>query len=365
MNIGKKLSRYVRLAMLCVTFSILPGEFCLAQQKTTADNVVVFPSPPDTARIQFLRSYSTSTDVTGRPSFFRRYILGIEPEKPILKPYGIAVAPGKIYICDTMLPGLEIIDLPNNKFDYFTPTGMGQLKKPVNCTVDENGRLYVADTERDQVVIFGTDEKFISAIGFEQPSKPTDVKVENNKIWICDLGAHRIRVVDRDSEKEIFSFPEPVKNKPDYLFSPTNITILNNILYVTDTGDARVKLFSLQGNYVGAIGSFGKQPGQFVRPKGIAADSTGNIYVVDAAFENVQLFNEKRQLLMYFGGHSENPGYMWLPAGLAIDSENLDYFQKYLFPEYNLKHLIFVTNQYGPAKINVYGFIEPKNDKAK
>jgi len=35
-------------------------------------------------------------------------------------------------------------------------------------------------------------------------------------------------------------------------------------------------------------------------------------------------------------------------------------FRKDVAPGYDLKYLIFVTNQYGPWKINVYGFIAPK-----
>jgi hypothetical protein len=65
---------------------------------------------------------------------------------------------------------------------------------------------------------------------------------------------------------------------------------------------------------------------------------------------------------MYFGGSYTKPGDMWLPAKVVIDYKNLDYFQEYVHPSFNLKYLIFVTNQYGPDKINVYGFISKKNN---
>jgi hypothetical protein len=48
---------------------------------------------------------------------------------------------------------------------------------------------------------------------------------------------------------------------------------------------------------------------------------------------------------------------MWLPADVTIDYGNLGYFSQYVDSSFNLEYLIFVTNQYGPDKVNVYGFV--------
>ncbi|MCL5991339.1 MAG: hypothetical protein M1419_04480, partial [Bacteroidetes bacterium] len=66
------------------------------------------------------------------------------------------------------------------------------------------------------------------------------------------------------------------------------------------------------------------------------------------------------QVLMFFGGSYKGEGYMYMPAKVAIDYENLDYFRDYVDPAFDLKFLIFVTNQFGPDKITIYGFVEPK-----
>jgi hypothetical protein len=63
--------------------------------------------------------------------------------------------------------------------------------------------------------------------------------------------------------------------------------------------------------------------------------------------------------LMHFGGPYNKPGDMWLPAGIAIDYENLNYFSQFVDKSFDLQYLIFVTNQYGPDKISVYGFVKP------
>ena len=107
-----------------------------------------------------------------------------------------------------------------------------------------------------------------------------------------------------------------------------------------------------------SVGSYGRGLGEFVRPKGIAVDRESNLFVVDAGFENAQIFNKEGKLLMFFGGNYKGPGDMWLPAKVALDYDNLKYFQKYVDAAFKLKYLIFVTNQFGPDKLSIYGAVE-------
>jgi len=51
---------------------------------------------------------------------------------------------------------------------------------------------------------------------------------------------------------------------------------------------------------------------------------------------------------------------MWLPAKIFVDYKNINFFEDFVVPAFELKYLIYVTNQYGPDKINVYGFLSPK-----
>lgn len=345
--------------ILIISFLVAcsPGTRGTEQQK----KLVIFPSPPDTARIQYLTSFSSSKDITGEQSIFSKYVMGEETPKNIQKPYGISVRNKRIYICDSMLPGLEIIDLEKNTFNYFMPDGLGELKKPINCFVTASGDIFVADAERRQIVAFSALGNFTFVLGDGKNGKPTDVNVFDEKIWVCDLQLHKIIVFDKNTRKELYRFPEAHKKEPAYLFMPTNITIADGIVYVTDTGSASVKKYKLDGTYLGEVGGRGNSIGSFVRPKGLAVDHNRNLYVVDAAFENVQIFNQDDQALMYFGGTYKGPGYMWLPAAVAIDYEHMGYFKKYVHHFFDLQYLIFVSNQYGPDKVSVYGFVSPKS----
>ena len=136
--------------------------------------------------------------------------------------------------------------------------------------------------------------------------------------------------------------------------------MIDDKVYVSDIGDFKIKIFSTSGEVINAIGSYGRNMGQFVRPKGIAVDHNLNLFVVDSGFENVQIFDADGNLLMFFGGSYKKPGDMWLPAKVIVDYDNLKYFEKYVHQSFKLKYLIFVTNQYGPDKINVYGYVGPE-----
>ena len=329
--------------------------------KKDSGRLIIYPPPPEKTRIQYLTSFSSSKDILGEQSGFLEYVTGEEDEVgEIIKPYGIAIYKGKIYICDTILGGIEIIDLKEKTFEYFQPSGLGQFKKPINCYKDKSGKLFVVDAERNQVLVFDDNEEFVTAFGERVLVRPTDVTVYNNRIYVSDLKGHNIKVFDFETKEFIEALPSSEGGSANSLFSPSNICLCGDYLYVSDIGDAKVKWYTLEGELVDSVGSFGRGLGQFVRPKGIAVDDSLNLYVVDAGFENIQIFNREGDLLMFFGGAYKKPGDMWLPAKVIIDYDNLEYFQQYVNDRYLLKYLIFVTNQYGPDKISVYGYVNEK-----
>jgi hypothetical protein len=324
------------------------------------DTVVLFPPPPATTRIQFLTQISSSDDLEGRRGGFHRYLFGEEQPVTIIKPYGITVKGTRIYISDTGLAGLVIFDLARGMMEYFIPDGKGLLQLPINCDVDEAGNLFIADANRKQIVVFDGEGNYLHAFGDKETFKPTDVEVFDGKIWVANVQGHAIHVYDAVTFELLERIPGLDPGEEGYIRQATNIAILNDLLYVSDFGDFNIKCYSPDGTYLQAFGGFGNGPGSFTRPKGIALDRDENLYVVDAAFENVQLFNKETQLLMHFGGAYGGPGAMYLPAAVEISQENLDYFRPYVGDSFELQYLVYVTNQYGPAKVNVYGFVKEK-----
>jgi DNA-binding beta-propeller fold protein YncE len=338
---------------------------CLSTKKTTVnsqkDEFVVYPLPPDTARFQYLTSISNSSDISKKRTSFEKFVTGEETVVTELnKPFGISVATGKIYVADVGSGGIAIIDLVEGSYELFIPTGKGKLLSPVNCCVDWEGNLYVADIGRRKIIVFDRNRKYLNSFGEEGEFYPTDVFALGKTIWVCSTRDHSIYKYN-DAFKLINSFPELEPGDDGYLYQPKNIWVSDKKIYVSDFGGFQVKVFDHDGTYLSSIGSEGTSIGQFARPKGVAADKEGNVFVVDAAFQNVQIFNKDNQVLMFFGGPYQAHGDMYMPAGIEVDYLNLNYFKKYVDTDYDLKYLVLVTNQFGPDKLSIYGRIELKD----
>ena len=74
----------------------------------------IYPQPPDEPRLQLLATYSASSDL-GRRSPLRDFVVGKQQEKPIVKPYGFDIWQERIYVCDTALAALVVLDLERGR----------------------------------------------------------------------------------------------------------------------------------------------------------------------------------------------------------------------------------------------------------
>jgi DNA-binding beta-propeller fold protein YncE len=281
-----------------------------------------------------------------------------EAQITIDKPLGIATYKGVIYICDTHKATILRIDVANKRFESIRGNvGPGKLKKPLNITIDESGKLYVADIDRNEVLIYTAEGDFVRAIGRNlNMKKLVGVAVGRENIYLLDNAVNIVKVIDKTS----FEFIRDIgtgTTEDDSLWRPFAMTLdSHGFLYVTNVGTCKVLKMDADGHALLSFGKQGDAPGMFARPRGLAVDPDGRIWVVDAAFQNVQIFNDKGRLLLFFGDPGLPHGSMNLPAGIAITTDKIDYFQKFADPSFEVEGLVFVTNQSGNEMVTVYGF---------
>jgi len=73
-------------------------------------------------------------------------------------------------------------------------------------------------------------------------------------------------------------------------------------VYVVDTGNHRVQVFSIAGNYLRGWGTEGTGESQFREPGGIAIHpASGNIYVADTGNHRMQVFRVHGAFISQFG----------------------------------------------------------------
>lgn len=324
-----------------------------------AATAVFFPPAPNPPRIQYLTGINDSSDIEGKKSRFSIFVFG-EPEadkiRSIAKPYGITTRGNRIYICDMGSANIFITDPQGKNFSPLKGNyNLGKLKKPANLTVDSDGNIIVADVERKEIVIYDTAGNYRQSVGKEFNMKPVDVAVDRTSFYILDLLNNEIKVIDR-KDGSLSGTIGKDSNESDQLSLATNLTIDEaGFLYVTNAGSGKVLKLDRDGHVISAFGKMGDGFGQFGRPRGIAVDKEGRIFVVDAAHQNVQIFEKTGRLLMFFGDPGLPVGSMNLPADVVVSTDNLDFFQKYAAPGFRIEELIFVTNQFGKAKVAVYG----------
>ncbi len=330
--------------------------------KKPAPSLTLFPPAPDEPRVQFLASFSSDKEL-GRGANFADFVTGkpTGPD-PLIKPYGIALQKNLLYVCDTMSSSVQVFDLVKKRGRYFSPRNEGRLATPINITLDADGTRYVADTGRDQVLIYGRDDSFKGAIGKKDEMKPCDVALTPDRIYIADLKNHCVQVLNKGDHSVLFTIPRDPKAAQGKLFSPTNLALdPQGRLRVSDTGAFTVSVYDLEGKFLRTIGSQGVAPGLFARPKGIAVDQQGRAYVADAASQVIQIFDSEGKLLMFFGKPgSSSKGELYLPAGVKVNYDSVGLFQGSAAPGYQIQYLILATSQFGDNKVNIYGFLQKK-----
>jgi hypothetical protein len=337
--------------------TLLALAVCAACASTTAPPgpPVFYPAPPETPRVQYLRSYSSDQDVV-KLSGFRNFVMGDPEFSRIGKVYGFALHEGKLFVCDTDRRYVVIFDLVAGTVGLM---GQRSLQKPVNITIGRDGTRYVADTNLRRVMVYDANNRYVKSLGDRDQWDPADVALFEDRLYVADMKEGQVVVLDPKSGEELRRFGR--------LGNPTNLDLdRDGNVYVTETLNATVSKFNSRGRRIQQFGSLGRMLGQFVRPKGIAVDRRDRIWVVDAAFENVQVFDPEGALLLVFGTAGNMAGGLNLPATISIDYDNVELFADYVAPGYAAEFLVLVSSQYGRNRINVYAFLresEPGRDR--
>lgn len=355
--IGNRRGRVRAGVMAALAAAFLAGCAAVPAPEPQAEGTAFYPPLPNPPRIQYLKTLTGERDLAAPVTGFAKFVLGDDIRSQQLKqPYGVGIYDGKLYVVDSRGPGLAVFDMARQSFELMTGAPNGRMKRPINVTIDSDGTKYVTDTGRDQVLVFDRGDRFVAAYGTEGQFKPVDTAIAGERLYVVDIQHHQVQVLDKQTGKFLFKFGS-AGSKSGELFHPTNIAIdADGDVYVVETSNFRVQRFTAEGKAMRTYGEIGSERGSFSRPKGIAIDRNGRLYVGDAAFQNVQIFDNDGKLLLFFGQPGGNAEGLNLPAGIAIDYDNVKYFQVYSDPKFHIEYLVFVVSQFGPNKVDVFGY---------
>jgi len=339
-----KLHKRRIMLTICIFVSVLLLQGCFKEivedRKPLPD--IIWPQPPDVPRIRFVNSISRAQDYNIKKSGFDKFFrfLKGEQRKSIHNPYGVITDDeNRLYVVDTSCRCVHVFDAENNTY-YTFPDGDTSFLSPIDIALDSKGRIFVSDSKYGVVKVFRNGGKeYIQEIGKGLLERPTGLAVNNvtGELLVVDTVGSQIlkyKLEDLKFKGDIGK----VGNIEGMFHYPTNIFLSKDgRIFVSDTLNFRIQIFTSEGKFIHAFGEAGDGPGYFSRPRGVAVDSDGNIYVVDALFDNVQIFNSEGRLLLAFGGTGSEYGEFWLPTGIYIDGKD----RIYVSDSYNKRVQIF------------------------
>ena len=322
---------------------------------------LVWPSPPSIARVRYMAYFAGMkidyTQPAKKKQGWMDRLAGAQPEAEkvnvanfpfqLIGPYGIAVdSKGLVYVADQKVGAIFIFNTETRDVQLIRNGYEAHFGWINGLAIDDDDRLFVSDGKMHRVMVFNPKHEVINQIS-EGLSDPVGLAIdtENRRLYVVDTQQDQVVVFDADSLKELRRIGTGGKNHwlttPGNFGAPSNAAVdKDGNLYVTDTMNNRVEIFDADGTYISEFGKHGDGPGYLARPKGIAIDGDGHIWVADEYQDRVQVFNREGQLLTYLGGHGHYPGQFEALCGLAIDKQNR----------------VFTTEQY-PGRLQMFRYV--------
>lgn len=311
---------------------------------------LVWPEPPNEPRFIYETQLRNHLDIRKETEEerLRKMLTGStnSTEPAFRKPYALAARKGRVYIADSKNQAVVVFDIPRGRVFQIGVRNPNRLIAPISLAIDAERRVYVLDASLKKVMVFDAPGLFLFSVGTPSDlTKPTGVAVspDGKQIYVVDRGSvenddHKVIAYNPDGQ-ELFRIG-PRGSKAGQVNIPLGGVVTHEgHLLVLDSGNFRVQRFDQTGKFLSQFGTVGNGLGQLSRPRSITADADGNIYVSDASFNNVQIFTPAGDLLMWLGapGISNLPGKFTLIGAIAVDETG----RLYVADQYHTKIEVF------------------------
>lgn len=319
---------------------------------------IFFPPLPDRPRIEFIDAYQSQHNFAKTSGqLTRESIFGREPDFAFGRPLDVAsCGDGKVYISDTLQDRVFVYDFNKKTVAYLT--GEASFQNPTGLTTDGDCNLYVVNTKLKKVYVFDRNGKPYFSFGGEEVFKwPVGIAVDDERghIYVSDARKHDVLVFDKKGNALYSMLETGAKDAApvDVGFNfPLDLEVASDgRVVVLDAMNARIKVYSPEGEFLTTWGERGDGWSRFGMPKGIAIDTDDNLYVTDADTGGVKIFRIDGTPLSGFGSKFPltKPGRMaaggfQLVSGIDIDPKGGIYVADQL--NKNFQVFQFLTDEY-------------------
>jgi len=320
---------------------------------------VAYPQPPTPPRLIRLGAVRDWQDVEPRPNRFAEWFSKPTAPKPVIrKPGGMCTRDGILYFCDVELAVVYRVDFVNRRMERL-PDPDRALSKPVDVAVGEDGRAFVADTDRGAVLLMsstGTVER-IFRIGEAGDGKfrPVGVAVDGDSLYVANIADHNI-VVFNATDGQVATTIGQLGDGNGAFHFPTDVVVTATELYVLDMMNCRVQVFSRDGQWQRSFGGPGNRPGFLGRPKRMAVGPDGTIFVADAALQRIHVFDSEGHILTAISNRPQSSPDWTLPNAVCVGSIIASEMMDGLPDDFQAAYIVFVADQVADPRVEVYAF---------
>jgi streptogramin lyase len=146
----------------------------------------------------------------------------------------------------------------------------------------------------------------------------------SDNLYICDTGNNRILIWTSEGRplRAIGSFGSSAtwRNAPQFNHPAGILVLPKGQYYVADTLNHRIVVVDSNDLVLSSWGSQGVSNGQFVQPRDIKRDHFGNIWVLDSGNSRFENFSNAGVFNFAWGSYGTQDGQLNLPLGFALNN---------------------------------------------
>lgn len=178
----------------------------------------------------------------------------------------------------------------------------GQLLRPLGLALSGDGRLAVSEEGSSRVSLFTLTGEFLATLpaSGEAPllERPGGLRFDaDGRLYVADTWNYRIQVLS-PAGASLRAWGEPALfgagagAVPVHgMWGPRDLALAEDgEVYVADTGNKRIRVYTAQGDWLRDLGSGGSGPGQLDEPSGLALHPDGRLFIADTWNRRIAVF---------------------------------------------------------------------------
>lgn len=297
----------------------------LASIGNTGDNEAMLKSPTDVAvdpngLIYAIDSSSNQVKIYKPGGEFAGKLNGL------VNPKSLTIAPDGIFVSDQENCSVFKFSFSGERLQSFGSmgNGNGQFREIAGIAADSLGNIHVADTKKGTVQTIALERGApVETVDWTPPPTSVlwlkDTPIQSRYIFWDPL-TERFYTIDEKNDEVLVIKDEKVVQTlkvPDWTPVSVKVDRQGNV-WAVDHSESRIVKFDNNGKLTLKFGSSGSRPGSLSKPHDIAISKDGTVYVADTGNDRIQIFSGDGVFLNVVGAETGIPG-LKNPTGIDVD----------------------------------------------